>query len=103
MNRAVALSMTGLLWIAAPLAASLPVPPVPPVGSPAYDAAPVPDAGIRAPAEPEPSSIRVAPRLYSRETTRVYGDGYTRGSSFRENERERSSMAPGFNLRMTLP
>jgi hypothetical protein len=100
-----ALALVGLLLIgAAPATEPLPVPPIPPGGHRADDAAPIPNESARAPAEAPPSSVRVTPSLYRREKTFVQGEGYMPGSSFKENEQERiSKPTPGFNLRMTLP
>jgi hypothetical protein len=82
----------------------LPVPPIPPDMAPAYSAAPIPDNDARGPAEAESSSVRLAPSLYRHEKTFNPGQGYTPGSSFKQNEQERlAKPMPGVDVRVPLP
>ncbi len=110
------LAVVGLLVMAAaPVGVSpgaapsdaLPVPPIPPDERPAADAAPVPNDDARGPAEPLPSSIRIAPSLNQQGKVYSQGEGYTPGSSYnayKDGERDRLlKPSPGFNLRMSLP
>ena len=93
-----------LAMAAAPAENSLPTPPIPPGHFPAQDLAPVPDGSEYEPMQAEGSTVSLSPTLYRHEKTFTPGEGYTPGSSFKQNEQERlSKPTPGFNVRVTLP
>jgi hypothetical protein len=111
MHHGVAVMLFGLTLAATAYAApkntasaaeALPLPPIPPLAVPGYEAAPLPDSEARAPQDLTPQGIELVPRLYRRPATTT-GLGYTPGSAFREPESERlNRLGPGFNLRVPL-
>jgi hypothetical protein len=81
---------------------NFPLPPVPPAKPPAFQAAPVPDLDLSAPAQAERNSgPEFSPNLFNQ---RAYngGQGYTPGSSIERQQQQRQLPVPGFNLKMPL-
>ncbi len=82
----------------------LPVPPIPPGSIPTFSAAPIPDSDARGPAEAAASTVRLAPSLFRHEKDFNPGQGYTPGSAFKQNEREKlDKPMPGVDVRVSLP
>jgi len=81
---------------------NFPLPPVPPVKPPAFQAAPVPDLDLSAPAQAERNSgPELSPDLFNQ---RAYnsGQGYIPGSTIERQQQQRQLPVPGFNLKMPL-
>jgi hypothetical protein len=81
---------------------NFPLPPIPPTTPPAFQAAPVPDIDLSAPAQAERNSgPQLSPDLFNQ---RAYngGQGYTPGSTIENQQRQRQLPVPGFNLKMPL-
>jgi len=79
-----------------------PIPPVPPASPPAFQAAPVPDLDLSAPAQAQRNSgPQLSPDLFNGP---VYngGQGYTPGSTIERQQQQRQLPVPGFNLKMPL-
>ena len=100
-------AIAAICWVlmgAAQAREQLPVPPIPPDSLPAYSAAPIPDSDARGPAEAEASSVRLAPSLFRHEKNYNPGQGYTPGSAFKQNDREKlEKPMPGVDVRVSLP
>lgn len=81
---------------------NFPLPPVPPVKPPAFQAAPVPDLDLSAPAQAERNrGPELSPDLFNQ---RAYnsGQGYIPGSTIERQQQQRQLPVPGFNLKMPL-
>ena len=81
---------------------NFPLPPVPPAKPPAFQAAPVPDLDLSAPAQAQRNSgPELSPDLFNQ---RPYngGQGYTPGSTIERQQQQRQAPVPGFNLKMPL-
>ena len=78
-----------------------PIPPIPPVEPPAYQAAPMPDTERSAPALAAPRGTQIRPDFYSR---RFYngGQGYLPGSTIEGEQEQRQLPVPELNLKMPL-
>jgi hypothetical protein len=75
---------------------------VPPASPPPFQAAPVPDLDLSAPAQAQRNSgPQLSPDLFNE---RAYnsGQGYTPGSTIERQQQQRQLPVPGFNLKMPL-
>ena len=88
--------------LALPPEDSFPLPPVPPATPPNFEAAPMPDLDLSAPEQAQRNSgPQLSPDLFKQHGYNG-GQGYTPGSTIENQQRQRQSPVPGFNLKMPL-
>jgi hypothetical protein len=99
MSRGIALLTIGLVVSTSAWAQDLPIPPIPPVGFPASEPAPVPDPDIRAPIA-QAALPRLRPAVFSAERPDV-SLGFAPGSRYQTTDERRPLQTPG--LLLTVP